>query len=217
MYSVLQHRWVSFLLLTISFLMIYNPWVRFPYTFCVIALFILLMSYLQDGNLKSLNFKSIGWKELKIIVLVYLALEFSVDFIFDPIINWLCGESADYSMFAPIEENTVLYVRWLGFMWVSAAIGEELLFRGFAFSQLKRIIGDRKPLIVLISALLFCIPHLYQGIAGLLSTFVFGLAFGLIYWKWKNIWINIIIHGLIDTVFLTLSYLGWLEFYELLW
>lgn len=217
MHTVLQSRWASFVLLAFSFLLIYNPWVKFPYTFCVISVFILLMTYLQDGNLRSLNFKRIGWKELKIILLCYLVLELSVDFIFDPIINWLCGESADYSMFAPIEGRTSLYLEWLVKMWISAAIGEELLFRAFAFSQLKRVIGDRKAIIVLLSAILFCIPHLYQGIAGLLSTFVFGIAFGLIYLKWKNIWINIIIHGIIDTVFLTLSYLGLLEFYTLLW
>jgi len=217
MKALLQTKWVSLVFLTISFLLIYNPWIKFPYTFCVIIIYVFFITYLQDGNFKALNFRSIGLKQIKIIAICYLLLEFSLDYIFDPIINWLCNEEADYSMFAPIRGNTGLYVEWLFKMWISAAFGEELLFRAFAFSQLKRILGDRKLILVLISALMFCIPHLYQGIAGVLSTFVFGIAFAFIYFRFKNIWINIIVHGLIDTVFLTLSYLGWLEFYNLLY
>jgi|GEM_PF-6405420 membrane protease YdiL (CAAX protease family) len=53
-------------------------------------------------------------------------------------------------------------------MWISAAIGEELLFRAFAFAQLKKVLGDKKIVIVLLSALMFCLPHLYQGLQVLL-------------------------------------------------
>lgn len=158
-----------------------------------------------------------GGKELKTIILCYIALELSVDFIIDPLINWICNESTDYSMFSVIEGNTSLYLSWLLKMWVSAAIGEELLFRAFAFSQMQRVFGDRKILFILLSALMFSLPHIYQGIPGLLSTFVFGIAFAFIYMKFKNILINIIVHGLVDTLFLSLSYLGLTEFYGLLW
>jgi len=102
-------------------------------------------------------------------------------------------------------------------MSISAAIGEELLFRAFAFAQLKNIVGNKKILIVILSALMFCLPHLYQGTAGLIMTLIFGIVFGTLYVKFKNIRINIIVHGLIDTVFLTLSYLGYIEFYQFIW
>ncbi|WP_164463118.1 CPBP family intramembrane glutamic endopeptidase [Chryseobacterium indoltheticum] len=145
----------------------------------------------------------------------YLILELSVDFIIQPLVNWLCNEPADYSAFEYIKGDTRKYLKWLYSMWISAAIGEELLFR--AFAQLKNIFGDKKVLIVIISALMFCLPHLYQGAAGLIMTFIFGIAFGFLYIRFKNIWINIIIHGLIDTIFLTLSYLGYIEFYQFIW
>jgi membrane protease YdiL (CAAX protease family) len=99
-------------------------------------------------------------------------------------------------------------------MWISAAIGEELLFRAFAFSQLKKWFGKNNFWLVLLIAVMFSLPHLYQGISGLVMTFLFGLAFGFIYLKFKNIWINIIVHGLVDTVFLTLSYYGLTDFYS---
>ena len=215
--KILQTKWMSLVLLAIAFLLIYNPFTKFPYTFCVIILFILVATYLQQNSLTSLNFKKLGWRELKIIVAAYLVIEFSMDFVVEPLIDWVCNEPADYSVFAGMQGNTPAYLKWLSSMWISAAIGEELLFRAFAFTQLKNVLGDRKILIVFLSALLFCVPHLYQGVAGLSGTFVFGLAFGLLYLKYQNIWINIIVHGLIDTLFLTLSYLGYLEFYNFVW
>lgn len=208
--------WIAFLFLAISFALIYNPFTKFPYTFCVIILFILITTYLQDGSLKGLNFKKLGIKEFKTILLVYIGLELVMDFVFQPAVSWICNEPADYSTFEGIKGNTGMYFKYLTYMWISAAIGEELLFRGYAFFQLQKIFGNKKVLIVFLSAVLFSLPHLYQGISGLVMTFLFGIAFGLIYNKYQNIWINIIVHGLIDSVFLTLSYLGYLDFYNLL-
>jgi len=198
----------------IAFGLIYNPFTKFPYTFGVIIFFIFLISYLQDGSLKSLNFKKIGFKEIGIIIGGYVILEVIMDFVFQPLATKIFNEPADYSSFEFIKGDTNAYFKWLAFMWISAAFGEELLFRAFAFSQLHKIIGEKKALTVFISAVLFSLPHLYQGNSGLLMTFLFGLFFGFVYLKFKNIWINIIIHGLIDTVFLTLSYYGMLEFYQ---
>jgi len=208
------NKWVALLLLAIAFLLIYNPFTHFPYTFCVIIAVILLFTYLQDGNLKNLNFKKIGLSEIMIILGCYLVLELSMDFVFQPLVSKIFNEPADYSSFKVIEGNPQKYFKWLFNMWISAAVGEELLFRAFAFSQLKRWFGKNQLVIVLLSAVMFSLPHLYQGISGLVMTFLFGLAFGLIYLKFKNIWINIIIHGLIDTVFLTLSYYGLTDFYS---
>jgi len=217
MKPTLQNKLVSLILLSVAFLLIYNPLTKFPYTFCVIIVFILISTYLQKRNLNDLNFKKLGLGEAKIILISYLTLELGMDFIIQPLVNWLCNEPADYSTFEHIKGNSFQYFKWLSRMWISAAVGEELLFRAFAFAQLKNIFGDKKGLIVLLSALMFCLPHLYQGIAGLIMTFVFGIAFALLYAKYRNIWINVIVHGLIDSLFLTLSYYGYIKFYQFSW
>ncbi len=215
MQTILRTKWAALLFLIISYLLIYNPYTKIPYTFIVIIVFILLATFLQDGNLKNLHLKKIGLREVKIIAISYLVLELVMDFIVQPLVSYVLNEPADYSAFSSIEGNTALYTKWLLRMWISAAVGEELLFRAFVFAQAKKIIGDKPVLIIFISALLFSLPHWYQGTAGLVVTFIFGLAFAWIYHRFKNIWINIIVHGLIDTVFLTLSYYGALEFYNL--
>lgn len=184
---LLQNKWMSLLLLIIAFSLIYNPLTKFPYTFCVIIVFILIATYLQNGNLKELNFKKLDHHAVKIIVCSYLVLELSVDFIVQSLVNLLCNEPADYSTFAHMEGHASQYFKWLYRMWISAAIGEELLFRAFAFPQLKNLFGNKKVLIVILSALMFCLPHLYQGIAGLIMTFVFGIAFALLYMRYQNL------------------------------
>nr|WP_294777371.1 type II CAAX endopeptidase family protein [uncultured Flavobacterium sp.] len=216
MNKVLQNKWFSLVFLAIAYSLIYNPLTKFPYTFGLIILFILLISYLQDGSLKHLNFKKLRTKEIKTIIICYLSLELVMDFVFQPLVSLIFNEPADYSAFSMIEGNNALYLKWLFNMWLSAAIGEELLFRGFVFAQLQRVFGNNKIILILVSAALFSLPHLYQGLSGLTMTFLFGIAFALIYSKYKNIWINIIVHGLIDTLFLTLSYTGHIEFYNLL-
>lgn len=211
-----ENKGLALLFLLIALALIKNPLTKFPFTFIVIILFVLASTFFHDGNLKNLNFKKLGFREFKIIILAYLFLELLMDFVIQPAVSFAFNEPADYSSFKSIEGKTGLYFKWLFNMWISAAIGEELLFRSYVFSQLKRVFGDRKFLIVLISAALFSLPHLYQGISGLVMTFLFGIFFALLYNRYQNIWINITVHGLIDTLFLTLSYLGYINFYNLL-
>lgn len=120
-------------------------------------------------------------------MIAYGIFELGIDFVIQSLMNWAFDETADYSMFAPLEGNLGAYLSFLWKMWLSASIGEEILFRGFAFVQLKNILGDKPWLIILVSSALFGFPHFYQGITGVILTFLIGLGFGYLYWKYKNI------------------------------
>ena len=211
----MREKLIPILLLFGTFSLIYNPFTKFPFTFLLIIIVILIVTYVQEGTLKGLHFKTIKSRDFGIILISYALLELSMDFLFQPLVNRIFNEPADYSSFKIIEGKPYQYIKWLLNMWISAAIGEELFFRSFAFLQLRKIFNNNNIIVVISSSILFCLPHLYQGYAGLAMTFLFGLAFGFIYLKYKNIWVNIIVHGLIDSVFLTLSYLGLTDFYFL--
>jgi uncharacterized protein len=187
---------------------------KFPFKFLVIIAVVLLFTWLQDKSLRGLNFKRLTAKSALVILGCWAVLELAMDFAVQPAVNHIFNEPADYSAFDFLKGDTGQYLSFLWKMWMSAAVGEELLFRGFAFLQLRKVLGGGKDwLIVGLSAALFALPHLYQGPAGLAVTFLFGLAFGVMYLRFKNIWINILVHGLIDTLFLTLAYFGILDFY----
>lgn len=208
-----NNKLLSLVLLLIPLALIYVPFAKFPWHIGGIGLVVLLLTWLQDRNLKALNFKTITGKTILTAIALWIILELCMDFIIQPLITRILNEPADYGVFAGLEGKTKTYWKMLGYMWISAAIGEELLFRGYVFAQLKKIIGDQKLLSILISAVLFSVPHLYQGTAGLITTFIFGLAFGFIYVRYQNLYLNIIVHGLIDSFFLTMAYLGYLSFF----
>ena len=87
-----------------AFGLIYNPLTKFPYTFCVIILFIFLISFLQDRSLRNLNFKKLRLNEIGIILGSYVVLELTMDFVFQPLATKLFNEPADYSSFEFIKE-----------------------------------------------------------------------------------------------------------------
>jgi len=213
LHAVLNHKIAALLMMGIAFGLIFVPFAKFPVKFIIITVLALLFAYLQDGSLRGLNFKRLGIREVAITIALYIVLELLMDFAIQPLASKLFNEPADYSAFDFVKGHSAAYFKYLLYMWLSAAIGEEVLFRGFMTLQLQKLFGGRKLFIVLITAVLFSLPHLYQGISGLVMTFLFGLVFGFIYMRFKNIWINIIVHGLIDSLFLTLAYFGAVDFY----
>lgn len=78
---------------------------------------------------------------------------------------------------------------------------QEIVFRGILFAELKRIrIGDYR-WIIMISTVSFCFLHLiYRHPPMLVITFVSGLAWGLIYTRWPNIWGVSLSHSLLGAL-----------------
>lgn len=60
---------------------------------------------------------------------------------------------------------------------VTAGLCEEFLYRGFAMAALTRT-GLPVGVVILFSAIIFGLAHLYQGRAGFVSTMVLGILFG---------------------------------------
>jgi len=60
---------------------------------------------------------------------------------------------------------------------VTAGLCEEFLYRGFAMTALTRA-GLPTFIVILFSALIFGLAHLYQGRSGFVSTLILGLLFG---------------------------------------
>jgi uncharacterized protein len=95
----------------------------------------------------------------------------------------------------------------------TAAFGEELIFRGFITNALQRLLGGSGIRAVFTAltaqAVIFGGPHFYQGIGGMITVGVTGLALGL---TWliagRNLWAGIAIHALLDGSAMTAIYLG---------
>jgi membrane protease YdiL (CAAX protease family) len=115
----------------------------------------------------------------------------------------------DFRIFQALLEGNLMLYLWMliPVSWGSAAIGEELLVRGFLQHRLEGLVGTAAA--VLLQAVIFALAHFYQGLAGIINVFVVGLVFGVIYLRCgRNLLPLILAHGLIDTLAMTLFYLG---------
>ncbi len=220
-FTLSNARLTAILQILLVYVFVFNPWTSFPYTFFIIIISILALVYWSDKSFTKVGlisnhnlFKTIGTA-----VILFLATSPILDFIIQPLVTKVTGNAVDFSAFEPLAHNFKLYRKYVLYVLISAAIGEEILFRGFLFRQLNIILPEFKlktQTMILISAILFSIPHWYQGLSGIIMTFIFGVLFATVYVKFNyNLWINIILHGLIDTLFLTLAYYEKLDYYLL--
>ena len=117
---------------------------------------------------------------------------------------------------ALVTESPGLFALWIvAVAWFAAGFGEEVLYRGFLMDRLERLAGLRgRPWAVLvIQAVLFGLPHAYQGMGGMMVTAMVGLLLGWIRNRCGgNLWAVIIAHAAVDTIMMSLAYadsLGW--------
>lgn len=219
--KTMKLRIFAALQITLVYSFVFNPWTSFPYTFLIIIIAAILLTVLSKVSLAELGFKTNRnfFSIVTTALLIFAVSEPILDFIIQPLINKLTHEIPDYSAFDRVKHNFPKYLKYLCFIWVSAAFGEEVLFRGFLFRQFNMLLPDfrfKTIFIIILTALLFSLPHIYLGPAGLIMTFIFGLMFGFIYIKCQyNLWVTIVLHGLVDSLFITLAYTGCLDYYEI--
>jgi len=133
-----------------------------------------------------------------------------VDVILTPAVE-LLTEPLDYSGFDWIRGNIIGLILFTLFIWIMAAFGEELFYRGYGMNRLAFILGNTNIawfVAALISSVMFGIVHWYQGLSGVLSTGFVGLFFAFLFMEYrKNLVLCMLIHGIYDMWGLTLIYL----------
>jgi membrane protease YdiL (CAAX protease family) len=83
---------------------------------------------------------------------------------------------------------------------------EEIFFRSYLCTRLEIAGRPRAQILVLVS-LLFASGHFYQGLGGFFMTFVLGLYFGGLFFRYRSLHLNAFTHGLYNFTVLFLSYL----------
>jgi membrane protease YdiL (CAAX protease family) len=90
------------------------------------------------------------------------------------------------------------YSLWI-ILSLSAAIGEELSFRGFLLTRLTPVLGNFWAA-ALLSSISFGIGHLYQGAVGVIFTGMYGFLFAILFYWRKSIYPCMIAHFLQDAL-----------------
>lgn len=129
-----------------------------------------------------------------------------------PLVVRALGAPPDLRQFAGLAGDLPRAALYLVLVWVLAAFGEELVWRGYVLNRVVGLLGRfRAPysLALAIVSLLFGLAHLHQGLPGILIESVGGLVLGLVYLGCdRNLAVPIAVHGVVDTIDVALGYLG---------
>lgn len=125
----------------------------------------------------------------------------------------LAGLSSDLSTFA-----ISTCASWIGYLagaLLAGAFGEELVYRGYLFERVERLVEGLVPAAwttraaLLASSLAFGASHYWQGTASIVGVSVLGLGLGLAFLRaGRNLAVPVVAHGVLDVVALTSLHLS---------
>ena len=172
----------------------------------------------------SMRLRRVGWRQVGlgrpakwgstvlaaiVIALAYNALDIGVVL---PLLRRLTGEPLDLAAFAGLRGDAGTLMLLLTVAWISAAFPEELLYRGYMLNRLGDVFGRRIAGWAAAAALVcltFGLAHHAQGITGVLDNILAGGLFATLYFvSGRNLWLPILVHGIIDTSSVVLLYFG---------
>ena len=144
---------------------------------------------------------------------LYVLVLVAVSVLVRPLAQALGWPPQDLDRFAAMRGHPWRLTAMLLLAWVSAACGEEILFRGFLQGRLQRLLGAGaapSALAILLQAAVFGLCHAYLGVRGMANAAVVGLVFGIGLIACRgSLWPLILAHGFTDTITLVLLYLGY--------
>lgn len=156
-----------------------------------------------------------SWKRLAVFTLIAIIGSIGAGTI-SALISGAVGFSPpDFSIIIDAVEGNLVYYLWflIPVSWLSAGVGEEMVTRGFLLARFNDLFGrTRAGAIgaVVAQAALFAAAHFYQGPSGVIAVFVAALVFGGVFIGMRrNLWATIAAHALIDTVAITVIFLGY--------
>jgi len=129
-----------------------------------------------------------------------------------PLLSRAAGQPPDLSVMRPMVGNLGLVLGLLPPMWLLAAFGEEMVFRGYIMNRVAGIAGGTGAAWIaslVVVSVAFGTGHDQQGITGMIQESLAGLMLGGLYLaSRRNLTIPILAHGVSNTVAFALIYLG---------
>lgn len=182
------------------------------YRVLVVAGLALIWTLLEAGSLGPLGLRRHRLSSTLIWAFGIFVAGSGLGEILQPLIEYVLGIKIDYSGYGALAGNAAAALSLLTYAMTSAAIGEEVLFRGFLLHQLTAILGsgDRARWVsIAVGAILFGLAHWPQGPVGVIISGLGGVLFG---WAWfrsdRNLWALILAHALTDASGIAMMYFG---------
>jgi CAAX protease family protein len=146
------------------------------------------------------------------VIALYAASALVVACVVTPLGKALHWSPVDLTRFSGLRGNAVALAGWVALAWITAAIGEELLFRGYLMTQGLAAFGNGRvglEAAIATQAVLFGVAHAYLGVRGVLTAGCVGLIYGWVYvCNGRQLVPLILAHGVTDSLSLLAIYFG---------
>jgi len=205
-------------LLMIAFFFIVPHFGLMPiYIYPVILLFICwlyLKLFHQSFDDIGFKFSDLSMKSLLIGCLLGAGYFFFNYFLLGPLLQKLLHlPPADIKDFQYVKNNFTGYLLILLIAWILGVPYEEIIFRGFIFTRLRKMFAGTKRNFIItgfITSAIFGFYHLQQGAGGIVHAFIFGIVITILYKLFRgNLWYLIFFHSMYDTIAITAIRLGY--------
>ena len=163
------------------------------------------------------SFKFAGWRRAGVtlrqamIVFVCAALAFAFGSVVAANIVGI-PEGADFQKYPYLQGNLGMLLLSLAGVYVVSSFGEEVLFRGYLMTHCAEFFSDAilgRRFAILVSTVVFALIHYDWGLMGILQTGCMGFVLAYAYLRvHRNLWVNIIAHGIMDTILFVQLYLA---------
>lgn len=199
---VSRHKWVPVIELLSMAALFAVPLFTFSSGILGVA-FVFLMLWLRKCNIRDLGLRRpTAWSTAilrgVVAVLIILAVQ---GLLVQPLLRHLFPQPPNFSRFHHLNRSQLL--GWIAAGWAMGAFAEEII-RAYLLYRIVELLGETRAgwaCAVLGSSLFYALNHQYQGFAGAMGVIVSCVGLGFLYLISKrNLWSNIICHGLNDSV-----------------
>ena len=143
-------------------------------------------------------------RHLMIGILVGASMELLELFVTQPLLVALTGKYPDLTDLKELVGSVPILLLALGASWVLAALGEELVWRGYALNRVLDAVGRTRIgwiISVAVVSLVFGLAHSPQGVTGVAENTIDGALLAVVYVACgRNLLAPIIAHGITDTI-----------------
>jgi hypothetical protein len=158
------------------------------------------------------------WKEIGLVrpdswlggLLIGVTLGLAEKFLFKAVILPLLGAPPVNAAFGNLAANPRHALFLVFYVTIGAGFCEELVFRGYLYQRIGRLIGDGVPAriaIVVLGTAFFAALHYPQGLSGIENAALGGAITGIVYLaNRKRLWTVIVAHATFDLSALALNY-----------
>lgn len=183
-----------------------------------VPIFVLVWRILKYSNetFSNIGFSLKQFKPKSILIgslVALLTLSF-MQLIFFPVLeNFVVFEDTEVRLHAFIKGNLGQYLIIIIMGWIVGGFYEEIVFHGFIFSRLEKMIQGKYATIIAFigTATIFGAYHYKLGGAGLINALIVGAVYlGLFLFYKRNLWYSIFCHGAYNTIVITLIYNGYI-------